>query len=36
MPDNADPLDSLPPLHKIEEAKAVLRDLGLPPAQQYV
>lgn len=28
MPSNTNPPDSLPTLQKIEEAKAVLRDLG--------
>ncbi|MDF5733089.1 MAG: BsuBI/PstI family type II restriction endonuclease [Rhizonema sp. PD38] len=34
MPSNINPPDSLSAIQKIEEAKAVLRDLGLPLAQQ--
>ncbi|MDF5716860.1 MAG: hypothetical protein PUP93_24075 [Rhizonema sp. NSF051] len=34
MPSNTNPPDSLSAIQKIEEAKAVLRDLGLPLAQQ--
>ena len=34
MPDNANPPAPIQALQRIEEAKAVLRDLGLPPAQQ--
>ncbi|MBE9198939.1 MULTISPECIES: BsuBI/PstI family type II restriction endonuclease [unclassified Nodularia (in: cyanobacteria)] len=34
MSDNLNSPDSIPALQKIEEAKAVLRDLGLPAAQQ--
>lgn len=34
MLDNANPPDPIQALQRLEEAKAVLRDLGLPPAQQ--
>lgn len=34
MPDNLNSRDSILALQKIEEAKAVLRDIGLPTAQQ--
>ncbi len=34
MLNNANPPNSMQVLQKIEEAKAILRDLGLPPAQQ--